>query len=585
MNPPDKKNTHHCGELREKNLGQQVILCGWVHKYRHLGHLHFMDIRDKYGITQLNFEQFDNLPLLKQASLESVVLARGIVQKRPAKAQNNKMPTGMLEIQVSHFEILSPVEKEIPFLPFGETKATEDLRLKYRHLDLRTSYMQEVLHLRSQTMASIRSLLLQKQFIEVETPILYRSTPEGARDYIVPSRIHPQKVYALPQSPQILKQLLMMGGVDKYFQIARCFRDEDLRTDRQPEFSQLDIEASFIKATYIKNLTESLIKILFNLSEDFQLPVLSYNKALEYYGTDKPDIRFNLRFADVSKIMKTSEFPVFEKMDHDMLKAVFLPHKDGSLSRSEIEKMPSLIDLDGKKIFWFKTEKGVPKGGIAKFITSAIQEKLNHTLESGPEDGICFFLKDTPSKIFSSMQNLRRYLADKFSLRQDGFRFVWIDNFPLMTWDEDQNRYFPMHHPFTMPMEDDLKLLMNHENLHECRADAYDVVCNGYEIGGGSLRIHDPRVQKRMFEALGMDEMEIKQQFDFFIEALHHGTPPHGGIAFGLDRIIMLLAGRDNIRDVIPFPKTTSAQDLTSKAPSTPSKRQIEELHFNWRRP
>ena len=585
MNPLDKKNTHHCGELREKNLDQQVILCGWVHKYRHLGHLHFMDIRDKYGITQLNFEQFDNLSLLREASLESVVLAQGIVQKRPSDAQNNDMPTGMLEIQVSHFEILSPAEKEIPFLPFGATKATEDLRLKYRHLDLRTTYMQDVLHLRSQTMASIRSLLLKKQFIEVETPILYRSTPEGARDYIVPSRIHPQKVYALPQSPQILKQLLMMGGVDKYFQIARCFRDEDLRADRQPEFSQLDIEASFIKAAYIKNLTESLIKTLFNLPEDFQLPILSYNKALEYYGTDKPDLRFDLQFVDVSQIMKACGFAVFEKIGHDVLKTVFLPSKDGSLSRSEIEKIPPLIDVDGKKIFWFKTEKGTPKGGIAKFITPSLQEKLNHTLQITLEDGLYFFLKDTPTKIYSSMHNLRQHLADKLNLRQDGFCFLWIDNFPLVTWDEDQNRYFPMHHPFTMPVEEDLKLLMNHEKLHECRADAYDVVCNGYEIGGGSLRIHNPQVQERMFEALGMDKAEIKQQFDFFIEALHHGTPPHGGIAFGLDRMIMLLAGRDNIRDVIPFPKTTSAQDLTSKAPSTPSKKQIEELHFNWRRP
>ena len=585
-----KLNTHNCGELAQKDAGREVVLCGWVHKYRNLGSLHFIDIRDKYGITQLNFQKFSgDLKILKQASLESVVLAKGKVAPRPKEAQNKKISTGMVEMEVSHFEILSQADKDtLPFLPFDPQEVTEDLRLKYRYLDLRTDRLQKVMRLRSQTLMKMRHVLSKEDFVEVETPILYRSTPEGARDYIVPSRIHPHKVYALPQSPQILKQLLMIGGTDKYFQIARCFRDEDLRADRQPEFSQLDIEVSFATSLYIKELVGGLLLSIFDLSQDFALPVLSYDEALESYGTDKPDIRFDLKHVNVTEIMNDSGFPVFSQIiaKKGLIKGIFLPKESGSLSRKEIDQMAELVkSCDSKGIFWFKNEKEQRSGGIAKFISDKVAKELSTQLPDKQEIGLWLFTgHENTATVHTCADILRRYLGEKFQLYRDRYCFLWVDRFPLLQWDEQEKRYFSVHHPFTMPLKSSMELFMNGQSkdLLACRADAYDLVCNGYEIAGGSMRIYNWPVQNRMFEVLGMSDEEVNNQFGFFTQALRYGTPPHGGIAFGIDRVIMLLAGTDNIREVIPFPKTTSAQDLTALAPSSPTKEQITQLHFKW---
>ena len=496
----------------------------------------------------------------------------------------------MVEVQVSHFEILSQADKDtLPFLPFDPKEVTEDLRLKYRYLDLRTDRLQKIISLRSQTLAKMRHVLSKEGFVEVETPILYRSTPEGARDYIVPSRIHPHKVYALPQSPQILKQLLMIGGTDKYFQIARCFRDEDLRADRQPEFSQLDIEVSFASSKYIKEMVRNLLITSFDLPEDFVIPVLSYEDALNLYGTDKPDVRFALEHINVTDIMRDSSFPIFSDVikKKGLIKGIFLPKEMGSLSRKEIDQLDVMAKEHALKgIFWFKSEKGQRSGGVAKFICDRVAGELFSKLPDKQVTGIwLFFAHENPMTVHTCADILRRHIGKKFHLSRSKYAFLWVDRFPLLQWDEEEKRYFCVHHPFTMPLECNRELFMKgkREDLLACRADAYDLVCNGYEIAGGSMRIYNWPDQKRMFEILGLSEQEVNDQFGFFVQALRYGTPPHGGIAFGLDRMIMLLSGTDNIREVIPFPKTTSAQDLTAHAPSAPSKEQIDKLNFTWK--
>ncbi|MCY4524147.1 MAG: aspartate--tRNA ligase, partial [Halobacteriovoraceae bacterium] len=474
-----KLNTHHCGELTEKEIGKEVILCGWVHKYRNLGGLNFIDLRDKYGITQLNFQKFTgDIAILKQASLESVVYAKGKVSPRPKDAQNKNRSTGMIEIEVSSFQILSQADKDtLPFLPFDPREVTEDLRLKHRYLDLRTDRLQRIITLRSQTLARMRKVLSQENFVEVETPILYRSTPEGARDYIVPSRIHPHKVYALPQSPQILKQLLMIGGTDKYFQIARCFRDEDLRADRQPEFSQLDIEVSFASSRYVKELAQHILTAVFDLPSDFTLPVLSYNDALKFYGTDKPDIRFDLKHMDVTETMKNCGFPVFNDIvkKKGTIKAIFLPKETGSLSRKKLDQInESVKSHNPKGFFWFKYENNQKSGGIAKFISQPIQDALLSFLDKGSKhDGIWLFAAhEKPMTTHACADVLRRHLGKKFNLYQHNkYSFLWIDQFPLLQWDEEEKRYYSLHHPFTMPMDSSMNSFMNGElkEMVNCR--------------------------------------------------------------------------------------------------------------------
>jgi aspartyl-tRNA synthetase len=580
---PGLMRTHHCGELRKEHVGSEVILCGWVNKYRDLGGLHFIDLRDKFGLTQLSFVSFEgNIGLLKKCHLESTIMAKGMVKERPSEATNADMLTGEVEVHVTQLTILSENNIDsIPFLPYGATEASEELKLKYRYLDLRTKRLQDILSLRSKTTFKAREVLNGEGFIEVETPILYKSTPEGARDYLVPSRNYPGSVYALPQSPQTLKQLLMIGGTDKYFQICRCFRDEDFRADRQPEFSQIDIEVSFATQDYIKKLAEKLVINLFGFDDDFEVPRMSFDEAMRRYGSDKPDVRFGLEHQIVTEYFKESDFKVFSGPANNdgMIKAIFVEEKCGDMSRKELDALTEVVKPHGGKgVAFFKVKDGTPSGGVSKFINEDILTKL------GRENGIWLFCADNDQDVVhSSADALRRHLGQHFNLIEDGYKFLWVYDFPLLEWSAEEKRYAARHHPFTSPKLDCVADFLNGENLATMPAEAYDLVCNGYEIGGGSIRIYQNHVQSKMFEVLGMSEEEAKYQFGFFLEALKYGVPPHGGIAFGLDRIIMLLAGTDSIRDVIAFPKTTSAADVMAGCPSKPATHQLDDLNMRFK--
>lgn len=578
--------THNCGELRAANIGQEVTVAGWVNKSRDLGGLHFVDIRDKFGVTQLGFEEFKgDLAILKKCSLESVVLAKGTVRARPDSAKNTKMETGEVEVQVQSIELLSQCDvNSIPFLPYGSVEATEDLRLKYRYLDLRTQRLQEILKLRSSVTTKVRNILSNEGFVEVETPILYKSTPEGARDYIVPSRVHPGEVYALPQSPQTLKQLLMIGGTDKYFQICRCFRDEDLRADRQPEFSQIDIEVSFSTPTYIKKLVEKIVSGLFGLPENFEMRAMPYSEAMRDWGSDKPDMRFGLKHYDVTDLFADSEFAVFRSVADakGLIKTFFVPSENANFSRKDTDGFTDIVKPHGGKgVAFLKTDAD---GGIKKFVSDELKKKLLDRVQAKGEGTLLFFADANPDVAHSCADALRRHLGKKLGLIKEGYEFLWVYDFPLLEWDGELKRFFAKHHPFTSPKKEqvDTFLTGDVEALKNISAEAYDVVCNGYELGGGSIRIFRKDVQDKMFEVLGFTPDDAKKQFGFFVEALKYGVPPHGGLAFGLDRIIMMLAKTDSIRDVIAFPKTTAASDLMAQAPSVPADDQLKELHMQF---
>jgi aspartyl-tRNA synthetase len=577
--------THNCGELRASDNDETVTLCGWIGKYRDLGGLHFIDLRDKYGITQLSFENFTgDLKILKSFSLESVISCTGKVRSRPSDAQNKNMPTGEIEVDVLTIEELSHA-MEVPFLPHSKTQATEDLRLKYRYLDLRTNRLQDILKLRSDTARLVRESLYAEGFTEVETPILYKTTPEGARDYIVPSRVHPGRVYALPQSPQTLKQLLMMSSLDKYFQICKCFRDEDLRADRQPEFSQIDIEVSFATQEYIKNLATSIIKNTFKFDE-LEIPVVSYREAMDLYGSDKPDLRYGLEQYNVTSMFKNSEFAIFNDVanKNGLIKLMFVESELGSLNRKDLDHLTEVVKpYGGKGVAFAKINANSEiSSGISKFLNPTIVEELNALANKNNKEGIFLFCASPKESITHACADaVRKHLGQKLNLVDPNvYKFLWVNDFPLFDYDEDDKRFYAKHHPFTMPKKEFVEdfLSDDHDKLKNVLADAYDIVCNGYELGGGSLRIYNSKIQSQMFTLLGFTPEEAQRQFGFFVEALNYGTPPHGGMAFGLDRLIMMLAKTDNIRDVIAFPKTASATDLMAQAPSLPTKEQLQEL-------
>lgn len=564
------KYTHHNNELNLTHLKTAVYLKGWVQKARNLGGLIFIDLRDRFGITQLVVrpEQKDYATALKIRS-EFVIEVKGTVIERESK--NKHLPTGDIEIAVTELTVLSEA-KTPPIVVADDTDALEDTRLKYRYLDLRRPVMQNYLIQRHLITQAIRQYLVKEQFYELETPILGKSTPEGARDYLVPSRLYPGQFYALPQSPQIYKQLFMVSGFERYFQIAKCFRDEDLRSDRQPEFTQVDIEASFIEEADVYQWIEGLMQHLFKtvLNKEIQIPFqrLTYETAVQTYGSDKPDLRFGLMFQNYQPLLKALEIPLFENKQY--LKGFILPN-GAKLTRRQIDQYTDLVKKHhGEALVFLKKQAGVYSGSIHKWLNDDLYQSLNLN-----DEDILFIVPGNSEAALFALGELRNQVAKDFGLPDpNDYVFCWITDWPLLEYDEEENRYYAKHHPFTQPQ--DVEILRN--KPAQALARAYDIVLNGYEIGGGSLRIHQKEMQKLMFDTLGISEADIQERFGFFVEALQYGTPPHGGIALGLDRIVMLMTHTHNIKDVIAFPKTQSAKDLMMDAPSEVAKEQLTDL-------
>lgn len=571
------KYTHHNNELNITNLGQNVYLKGWVAKTRNLGGLIFIDLRDRHGITQLVV--LPTNPSYEAASklrTEYVIEAKGVVIERESK--NKNIATGEIEIDVKELVILNDAE----MTPIGisyDDNASEEVRLKYRYLDLRRPVMQNYLIKRSQITQAIREALLKEDFNEFETPILGKSTPEGARDFLVPSRIYPGEFYALPQSPQIYKQLYMVAGFERYFQIARCFRDEDLRADRQLEFTQVDIEASFLTENEIQGIIERTLAHTFKkiLNYEIQLPIkkMTYDVAMDKYGSDKPDLRFGLELESFNHVLDPLSIPVFA----DKVVRGFKFNQAEQITRKEIDRLTLLVKKNhGEALAFVKLVNQELSGSIAKFVT----DKESFIKDTKMTDGDVLFLVSSGNyeKTSNAAGVLRKEIGETFNLANPNqFEFVWIVDWPLFEYDEENNRYVALHHPFTAPKEHHKHLMK--ENPKAVMAQAYDIVLNGYEIGGGSIRIHESQVQQTMFEVLGLEKEVIEDRFGFLVGALKYGTPPHGGLALGLDRIVMLMTNTKNIKDVIAFPKTQSARDLMMQAPSGVAKEQLEELKIN----
>lgn len=577
---------HDCGTLTKQNVGESVILNGWVQGWRDFGGLLFIDLRDRSGIVQIVFNpdfNKDALEIGSRARNEYVLAVKGKVVERDPETFNANLATGEIEIQVQEVEVVNSA-KTPPFPIEDGVEVDESLRLKYRYLDLRRPEMQKTLRLRSKATKVFRDYLDENGFIDVETPILTLSTPEGARDYLVPSRVHPGEFFALPQSPQLFKQLLMVGGLERYYQVARCFRDEDLRADRQPEFTQVDIETSFLSQDQLLSMMEELMARLFRETIGVEIPTpfqrLTYHDAIHKYGSDKPDLRFDLEIQDVTDIVKGSDVKVFASVAASGGVVKALNAKGcASWSRKELDELqPFAARYGGKGIAWITVKDGEWKGPIVKFFKpeeiAALTERLN--VEEGD---LLTFSADKLKTAADVMGNLRLKVGRELGLIDNSkFKFLWVVDFPLVEWDEEAKRYVALHHPFTRPHDEDLPLFDTDPGA--IRAQAYDIVLNGYEVGGGSMRIYRRDVQEKMFSALGFTMEEAKEKFGFFMDAFEYGTPPHGGIAFGLDRLIMLLSGRTNLRETIAFPKTASATDLLSDAPSAVTDRQLEDLHI-----
>lgn len=575
--------THTCGELRLQNVEEKVTLTGWVQRVRDKGGMIWIDLRDRYGITQLMFEEGKTPEALVQkvrgVGREFVLQVQGIVVERYSK--NDKIPTGEIEIAVEELDVLNKANTP-PFTIENETDGGEELRMKYRYLDLRRETVREKLQLRHKLMQATRRYMDGQDFLEVETPVLIKSTPEGARDFVVPSRLHAGEFYALPQSPQTFKQLLMVSGFDRYFQIVKCFRDEDLRADRQPEFTQIDCEMSFVEQEDILSMFEGLMRYVFEEIKGEKLPAferMTYADAMRLYGNDKPDLRFGMPFVELNDVAQGKGFKVFDEAE---LVVGIKAEGCGGYSRKQLDALTDFVkkpQLGAKGLVYVKyNEDGTFKSSVDKFFDAEALKTWANKMEAKPGD-LLLIISGDANHARKVLSELRLHMGDELNLRsKDIFRPLWVVDFPLFEWDEDTQRYYAMHHPFTSPKAEDVAKLDTDKG--SVRANAYDMVINGVEVGGGSIRIHDKATQQKMFAALGFTEEEAKKQFGFLMDAFEYGAPPHGGIAFGFDRLCALLGGSDSIRDYIAFPKNNAGRDVMIDSPSTISQEQLDELHL-----
>jgi aspartyl-tRNA synthetase len=571
--------THNCGELNKTHINSSVRLCGWVNSLRIHGKIIFIDIRDRYGKTQIILDKKDLINKGNSLSNEDVISICGKVNARTKDFINKNISTGEIEVIADELHILS-ISNPLPVPIHDRGASTEEHRLKYRYLELRNKTLQDNLIKRHNTAQVVRNFLSKKDFIEIETPVLMKSTPEGARDYLVPSRIHHGKFYALPQSPQMYKQLFMISGFDKYFQIVKCFRDEDLRSDRQPEFTQIDLEMSFVDESDVRNLVEDLITTIFkkvnNVTIKKPFPILSYHDSINKYGTEKPDLRYKMELNSFKEFSDQSDFKSFKGLKYVTMLSV---DDSSHFSRKIIDELDDYAKSIGAKgLTWMKCDGKNLEGGISKFFNKNLQSKIisNYKLKN---DSICFIIGDNSQLALKVLGLVRTKIAQMLNLCDNTiFKPVWIVDFPLFEWDEDQKRFESVNHPFTAPKDSDMEKLLS--SPEEVLSKGYDIVINGCEVAGGSIRIHDDKMQKQIFEIMNITKKEINDKFGFFIDALKFGTPPHGGIAFGFDRLVMLLCGVNNIRDVIAFPKTTSASALMEDAPNTISETQLNDLNI-----